>query len=112
MHRIVGENSPGLGRDKIHFGGNGGYQVINLAYLWGASRMVLLGYDMQRTGGASHWHGDHPRGLLKSSPYEQWIKRFGDLAADLWKEKINVVNASRETALQCFPRMPLEEALQ
>jgi hypothetical protein len=38
-----------LSRDarSLAHGGNGGYQAINLAYLAGAARIVLLGYDMK-----------------------------------------------------------------
>lgn len=33
------------------------------------------------------------------------------LASDLRQEGTTVINASRDTALQCFERMPLEQAL-
>lgn len=113
MHHVHGERRSGLCRQKgkIHFGGNSGYQAINLAYHFGATRMILLGYDMQRTGGRSHWHGDHPSGLSRHSPLEDWVVQFRSLAADLKHDGIGVVNASRETALTCFERKDLEAAL-
>lgn len=107
---IRSENAPGLSLDPevIHEGGNSGYQALNLAYHAGAGRIVLLGYDMQRTGGRAHWFGDHPRGLQVSSPFEDWRRRFDALAADLARAGVEVINASRETALTCFRRAPLE----
>ena len=109
LRRIQGMHAPGLGRNMVHWGGNSGYQAINLAYLWGAQRIVLLGYDMQKTGGQSHWFGDHPQGLNRNSPYAEWVKRFDRLATDLRDEGVEVFNATRETALTCFPRTPIEE---
>jgi len=46
--------------EKLHQGSNSGIQAINLAYHLGAREIILLGYDMQPTGGKSHWFGDHP----------------------------------------------------
>lgn len=109
LKRMPGIGAPGLGRTQIHWGGNSGYQAINLAYLWGAARIVLLGYDMKRTGGKSHWFGDHPKGLSGNSPYTKWVENFDRLAADLRDEGVRVVNATRETALTCFDRLPIWE---
>lgn len=106
-----GEHKPGLGLNKIHFGGNSGYQAVNLAFLRGAHKIILLGYDMQRTNGMTHWHGDHPGNLSKHSPVESWVQRFKAMALDLKQRGIVVLNASRETALPWFPRESLERAL-
>lgn len=108
LNRMQGTSAPGLGRTHIHWGGNSGYQAINLAYLWGAARVVLMGYDMQRTEGKSHWFGDHPKGLSGNSPYATWVQKFDRLSADLKSEGVEVINATRETALTCFPRRPIE----
>jgi hypothetical protein len=85
---------------------------MNLAFHFGAFRMILLGYDMQQTGGKSHWHGDHPQGLSRSSPLGEWVKQFRSLATDLKAQGVKVLNASRQTALDCFDRSPLEDALK
>lgn len=107
LRRVQGAQGHGLGKSMVHWGGNSGYQCINLAYLWGALRIVLLGFDMQKTDGKAHWFGDHPKGLHKTSPYEQWVAKFGRLAADLSEEGVEVINATRETALRCFVRAPI-----
>jgi len=112
LHRIDGNKADGLGRDKVHYGANSGYQAINLAYLFGAKKMILLGFDMKRgEDKKSHWHGDHPGSLNTSMPIHTWIKNFRKLAEDLREEKVEVVNASRETALECFNKINLEVAL-
>lgn len=105
--RIVAkDNGEGLSRkaDTINSGGNTGYSAIGLAYLFGACKIVLVGYDMQRTWGRTHHHGDH-RGKLHNSTvaaYEQWAKRFDALADDLLAAGVDVVNCTTETALESF----------
>jgi Uncharacterized Rossmann fold enzyme len=98
----------------IHTGKNGGFQALHLAVLFGASRIVLLGYDFQATGNKSHWHGDHPPGLSNSRRrYGQWLQPLQQLARDIkTRGGIEVLNATRETAIECFPRVELQEALR
>jgi len=108
---LVSESSPGLSLKQgiIHQGSNSGYQAINLAYHLGAKQIILLGYDMQQTGGNVRWHGDHPN---KGRPnYNKFAKFFTELANDVQKAGIEVVNCTTQTALTCFPRQSLDEVL-
>lgn len=89
--------------------GNSGAAAIAVAHFYGAARIILLGYDCQRTGGRTHWHGDHPRSLGNAASLPKWAGDFLRLKVKL---SPNVVNATRETALDCFPRMKLEQALE
>jgi hypothetical protein len=98
--------------NKINTGGNSGYQAVGLAYLWGAAKIVLLGYDSQRTGGKGHFHGEHPEGLPNDPPLAEFARRMIQLGADLRAQGVLVFNASRETAITCFERMPIAEALK
>lgn len=96
----------------IHTGSNSGFQALNLAILAGASRVLLLGYDMQATGGKSHWFGDHPGSLNRTSPYAVFRKAFEDAADQIARLGVEVINCSRETSLMCFPRVALSDALK
>lgn len=96
----------------IHTGANSGFQALNLAILAGASRVLLLGYDMQETGGRTHWFGDHPAGLKRTSPYALFRKSFEDAADQIASLGVEVINCSRETSLTCFPRVALSEVLK
>lgn len=113
LNFIAGYQGPGISRNKgrIHLGGNSGYAAVSLAVEFGAARIVLLGYDMQRTGNRSHHHGDHPAPLGNGNAFPSWVRRFGVAAKDLEKLGISCVNASRATALTCFKRQTIEEAL-
>lgn len=106
-----GRHAPGLGRDVVHFGDNSGYQAVNLAYLLGAGRIVLLGYDMGVRGNQTHFFGDHPPPLKTGSDYRHWVTLFDRLAQDLADEGVQVINATRESALRCFRRATINEAL-
>ena len=88
---------------------NSGAGAINLARYAGADRVILLGYDCQHTGGKAHHHGDHPKRLGNAARPDAWVRNFELLAVDL--NGLPVINATRETALTCFPRMLLEDAL-
>lgn len=89
--------------------GNSGAGAISLAALRGASRVILLGYDAQYTGGTRHWHGDHPRNLGNAGSIAKWPEHFEKVAKSL--ASMEIINCSRETALRCFPRESLEVVL-
>lgn len=92
-------------------GQNSGHQAIAWAYQKGARKIVLVGYDMQHTGGRTHWHGDHPRGLTNAQGIEGWRRWFEPLAKDLALLGVEVINCSEETALTCFKRGNLHDCL-
>ena len=113
LTHIPSYGKPGLTTlpGAIHEGGNSGYQAINLAYVLGARRILLAGYDMQRTNGMAHHHGEHPQPLSRSHPFASWIPRFIPLAQDLAAQGVEVLNCTRATALTCFPRADLAASL-
>lgn len=97
----------------IHQGGNSGYQAINLAYLWGAKTIILLGLDCSKSpDGQAHWFGQHGPELTQQQPFDLWQSNFPALAQDLKDHGVRVINCSRQTALTCFERMTLEEAMK
>lgn len=92
--------------------GNSGCSAISLAVLAGAKRVVLLGYDCQTTGGRVHWHGDHPSSLSNARSIKGWPLKFENVARYARSRGVQVVNASRATALQCFQRVRLEDEIR
>lgn len=97
--------------DSINGGGNSGYQAVHLAATFGASRIALIGFDMQRTGGKEHWHGKHEGRLPNGVGFPRWIKAFQALSQDLHRMGVEVVNCTPTTALKCFHMSTLEEFL-
>lgn len=99
---------------KIGNGGNSGFQALNLAVQFGATDIILIGMDCHERGG-THWYGrnkwpnaNNPMG----TNYARWIKGFETAKRDLSTLGIDVINASVESELRCFPKMPLPEILQ
>jgi hypothetical protein len=81
---------------------NSGAACISLAVAAGASRVIMLGYDCQHTGGVTHWHGNHPKGMTNARGTDKWHEKFAELSADA--EGVEIINCSRTTALRCFPQ--------
>lgn len=88
---------------------NSGAAAIQLAIASGASKVVLLGYDCKTTGGKMHFFGDHPKGIGNGGSLKRWPKHFKDVSREVGNK---VVNATRQTALTCFPRVELDQALR
>lgn len=85
---------------------------MNLAAQMGARRIVLVGFDMTLAHGL-HWHGAHGDGL--NNPREAVVARWRDAfersAPILAAAGVEVFNASPHSALEAFPKRPLEELL-
>ncbi len=96
----------------IGAGGNSGFQAINLAVLFGARKIILVGFDM-RVDRGSHWHGDHTGGLGNpdSEKIERWRSNLDNAAESLSAAGVTVINASAVSALRNYPKMSFREAL-
>lgn len=104
--------TPGLSTEPgvIHNAGSAssGYQAINLALLLGATRVLLLGYDMQHDGRRAHWFGDHPRAISSGNLNPtHFVETYREMRPENYG--LEVINCSRRTALDAFPRMALED---
>lgn len=93
----------------LRTGKNSGFQAINLAVHLGAARIVLLGYDMGLSGDRTHFFGEHP--YPRSNVFQDFVPLFETLVEPLRARGVTIVNASRKTALSCFDRCSLSEAL-
>lgn len=113
---VNGVNERGLSFDpsKIHYGSHSGFQALNLAVLLGASRILLIGYDMKLGAGRKrHWHGDHPPTLKQThaGAYSQWCAQYAATVAPLKARGIEVTNCTPDSALNCFPKADLADCL-
>ena len=92
--------------------GNSGAGAINLAYHFGARRILLIGMDMKPgANGEKHWHPDHPKPMVQGQQFEEWRLKMGVLAKDLAAEGVTVINCTPGSALTCFPMSDLEQEL-
>lgn len=109
----AGDNEMRFDGQRLGAGANSGFQALNLAAAAGARRIILTGYDMQWTGGKVHHHADHGAGL--TNPERRMLegcRRILDGAAPaLAARGIEVLNATRETALKVYRRTDIKAAL-
>jgi hypothetical protein len=109
-----------LRRDEARFGlsieqdtvcwnrGTGG-TAINVAYLLGASRIVLLGFDMRMVDGKHNWHDNHQK-VERDKIYQGSMMPFLKPMSDAMKVTgLQIVNATPGSALTLFPIVTLEE---
>lgn len=108
VHMLRNDGVEGLPTKPNHLttGKNSGYQAVILAILAGASRVVLVGYDMHCPGGVAHWHPEHPL----PSP-EGWYLDYAKQFAALVGCGVEIINATPGSAIKCFPFKQLQEVL-
>lgn len=109
---IRGEDKPGFSLDPacIRYSSNSGFQATNLAILFGASQIVLVGFDMREVDKKRHFFGNHKAPLRDGHSFGPWIESFRRAAEKLGPAP-RIINATPGSALTCFPMMSLAEAL-
>jgi hypothetical protein len=111
--RQAGELGLELDPSGLRHGSNGGFQAINLAYHFGANRIVLLGYDMKVKDFHTHWHGGHPgQNAQDFAPVLDMMRpKFQSLVEPLKAAGVEVLNATPDSALDCWPKIQLRTLL-
>jgi hypothetical protein len=89
-------------------GGNSGFQTLNLAVMHGATEVILLGYDMGHPTERKHWWTGEIKRPIRPSNYEDWIKKFHAASKVI---PVPVLNATRNSALTCFPKVELRDVI-
>lgn len=91
-------------------GFDAGTSAINLAVLFGATEIVLLGFDM--VGG--RWFNGEVRHFLPNPPesdFQRHMSVLPSIAEDAKAKGIRIVNCSPISRVTCFERQPLEAML-
>lgn len=96
----------------LGYGGNSGFQALNLAVQAGCRTIILVGFDMHDRNGI-HWHGKHVSGLNNPtrSSLARWRGVLDAQAPLLERLGVRVINASLSSALTAYPKMAFEAAL-
>lgn len=112
LHLVNGLHGKGFSmqQDTIHYGSNSGFQAVNLALLFGATRVALIGFDMQVVNGKQHFFGTHPAGLNRSIGFQRFIMHF-EIASRHMPPGIEIINCTPGSALTVFPVGDLKEVL-
>jgi hypothetical protein len=102
----------GIDTDFNHVrGNNSGAHALNLLGNMRAKRIILLGYDMSLSGSASHWHEGHGLPMGNYVYNDLFIPSITSMANPLKNLKVEVVNCSPTSRLDCFKKDKLENYL-
>lgn len=84
----------------VSSGANSGFQAVNLAAQFGASR-ILLCLDYR----GSHWHEDHARSLRNPTPDQlrTWARSLDSQAGTLKSWGIEVISVAKNSILKAYP---------
>jgi len=98
----------------VHNFGNSGAAAIAVAVRAKADAVLLIGFDAGAgPNGEMHWHADHDAPLKNpQASIGRWPQQFERVGKHAREHGVRIVNCSRRTALDCFERMSLEEALR
>ena len=110
--RVHGVGSAGFSTNPslIHYGSNSGYQMLNLAYLWGCTKMILVGYNMKKVGSKSHFFTGKREGNLQvNSPYSSFAAKYNTIQKDI---RDMIINCTPDSALTAFRVEDLDEELR
>lgn len=117
-HEVFPDHSKRIGRTDTHdvwsddpsrvAGFDAGTSAINLAILFGATEIVLLGYDMRGgrwfNGEVSHYLPNPPE-----SDFQRHMSTLPSLARDAEAKGVRIINASPISRVTCFEYRPLQE---
>jgi hypothetical protein len=93
--------------------GNGGFHAANLSIQFGATSIILLGFDMSIDNGY-HWHGRHQNGLNnpRQATVDKWRISFDAQRPLLDRMGVEVVIGTPHSRLTAFRKLPFLEAIR
>ncbi len=107
----MGRQARGLHKNALGWNKNTGASAINLALLFGAKRIFLLGFDMHLSQqGNPNWHHRLTQRPVVNN-YKQFMIGLGYVAADLkrhWSE-VEVINVTDNSSLEHFEKVGVKE---
>jgi len=110
--------------DRIAWNLNSGAASISLAYHLGATRIILLGFDMGLDDDQdSHWFGRHyeinGENLTKAryveskyANFKRHIRAFPAVADDAQRLGLTIINASPNSKIEDLPKCSVSELLE
>lgn len=102
-------------KDGLGYSSNSGVGAMNIAWLLGADRIFLLGFDCRADGlRMENYHNDYrkdPMWEVGSNAADNFKSDFEGWVAPHVRDRevISVVNPEFPTTLTCWPRMPYSE---
>jgi hypothetical protein len=100
----------------VSWNGNSGAAAINIAAHAGATRIILLGFDMNLTNNkVQHWHDVYQKGeqhdekvfMTTLANMDRHLRAFPQIALDARKMGIEIINASPTSEVKEFIKVPV-----
>jgi len=118
VKRVRGEGDPAYpmdfpppGHHSIRQGRSSGHTAVSLAVAMGASRVIMLGFDMRFVEGREHHHSEY-QGPRDAMLYErEFVPGFGGWNAAATKVGVEILNCTPGSAVAEFPFADLDEVL-
>ncbi len=103
-----------IGQVPMRDGRTSGHRAVSISVMCGASRVVLLGFDMRidPTSGRSHCHDDYSWPGMGGMFADEFIPGFDGWYRDALAVGCEIINATDGTALAEFPLVPLDSVLR
>ncbi len=111
----------GLSTDPTKIGGYcSGGNALNLAFLFGANPIILLGFDMRigeitvrgETHTIKNYHTRYQRPPDDSQYVKKFMKHIISMAPEIARHGVKVYNTSLNSRLECFPKVNIREFLK
>ena len=100
----VGRSGLSLKMGSLCTGNDSGYAAINLAVLFKAKTIYLLGYDMCFSGKRSHWHDGYPTYNEEKRLVEKMLPHYQSLSEFTTILNVDIINLNLESQIQVFPK--------
>lgn len=97
---------------SLRHGNGAGYSAINVACHFSMTKGYLLGYDMRAgPGGEANWHDGYKVFTPPRAFVDNMLPFFPTLVEPLRYYGIEVFNLNPDSAIECFPKRPIDEVL-
>ena len=102
----------------VSWNGNSGGAAMSVAVHAGAKRIILVGFDMKLSEARrQHFHDVYNRGVIEGDkrvrklPFDRHLRGFPVIAEDTKRMGVEVINASPDSAITCFPKCSVKDLL-
>jgi len=99
-------------KNAVCFNRNTGLSAIDLAYHFGAKRVILLGFDMASAQIGSHIHGvgtKESKGGSAELSFRSHLKAIPHIIQDMKDRDIEILNASSISTIPYFPKVKAKD---
>lgn len=99
-------------RNVINHGNNSGYCGVHLAYLFGATTIILVGFDMKIVNSQHNFHNDHERKMRDDIYTDEYIPVFDTIREPLRNKGVILLTTTKDSGLRNIPYIAIEEAIK